>query len=299
MSTNQTSRISKTLIVGTGFEKCGTTTAHDILSTSRLIAAPRIKETAFFSRDFDKGLDYYNSLYSGIESAQFMLDITPSYHLNVDAYQRIRDSVSDYLVLVFVRDPIRRAFSLYWHNIVNHFSAGEGTNRGGEGLFTSPFKKTFQQVTQKYNNYCLDLHSSIRRVRNVFGDHRVVVIYFDEVEDGSFVKRIENSLQCSLEIGRTERWSNKRTQIRYDLLEKPEGHELTLLKANKVVRSWPIDKVGWPAACRALASTQHWSRYVSRDEYETIYNRLYRNMDLAAIGIDRERLFQFGDISYW
>jgi len=297
MSFEQYPHLPRKIIIGTGYEKCGTTTAHDVLSKSSIVAAPSKKETVFFNRDFDRGLDYYLSLYEIREQTKVMIDITPSYHLTQIAYDRIKKLAADHLIVLFVRDPIRRAFSLYWHNIVNHFSIGETAQVSNPTLFSTPFKKSFSEVASTYNNYCIDLNRSIRRATESFGLEKTILIYFDEVMDGSFLHKIESSLGYKLGITNTAGWSNKRSPIKYDLVSNDGQDILVLKRGNTITRKWPIEQIGWSAACRVLASTQYWTQHVTRKEYEIIYNKLYKDMDLASVGLDRDRLFEFGEMT--
>jgi hypothetical protein len=227
-----------------------------------------------------------------------MIDITPSYHLTQVAYDRINELAADHLIVLFVRDPIRRAFSLYWHNIINHFAIGETVQVSNPTLFSTPFNKTFSEVAVTYNNYCINLNRSIRRALDSFGEDRTMLIYFDEVLDGSFVQKIESRLGYEFGITKTAGWSNKRSAIKYDIACKDGQDMLVLNRGNVVTRKWPIEEIGWSTACRVIASTQYWTRHVTRKEYEIIYDKLYRDMDLASVRLDRDRLFEFGDMTH-
>ncbi len=54
---------SKIHLIGIGLEKCGTTTAHDVLKQSPIVMTPTPNETFFYNRKYEKGRQYYRSLY--------------------------------------------------------------------------------------------------------------------------------------------------------------------------------------------------------------------------------------------
>lgn len=105
-----------------GAAKAGTTTLHEYLSAHPDIYMSRVKEPQFFSHDdvYHRGLPYYRETFFG-DSAGFMVrgEATPHYLFYEKAAQRIaRDLPADALrFIVMVRDPVARAYSLYWNMV--------------------------------------------------------------------------------------------------------------------------------------------------------------------------------------
>jgi len=80
-------------------------------------------------------------------------------------------------------------------------------------------------------------------------------------------------------------------------LQMVDGEEHLVLHRGGKAISWPVQQLGWRTVCQALAASQYWSKFVSKADYDKIYDRLYRNMNFAKLGIDRDRLFEPGILS--
>lgn len=105
-----------------GAAKAGTTTLHDYLSVHPAIYMSRVKEPQFFSHDdvYARGMDSYVDGYFA-EAGGYGVrgEATPHYLFYEKAAQRIaKDLPADALrFIVMVRDPVARAYSLYWNMV--------------------------------------------------------------------------------------------------------------------------------------------------------------------------------------
>lgn len=122
-----------------GVEKCGTTSLHAFLQNRPGIILPDLKETFFFNSYFDQGEDKYKSLFpSPFEGSAhpdeqtepsdplWYGDITPSYFRREKTRNHIKNSLTGEVAIVFlIRNPVKRAFSFYWHDLVRHITRGE------------------------------------------------------------------------------------------------------------------------------------------------------------------------------
>lgn len=116
-----------------GAAKAGTTALHHILSQHTNIKMPKIKETNYFANlptklfgpgDMEISLKtvvrewgHYLSLFDGANSSQLCGEASPSYLFYTDSAQRIKDANADAKIIIMLRNPIDRAFSLYQHKV--------------------------------------------------------------------------------------------------------------------------------------------------------------------------------------
>jgi hypothetical protein len=74
------------------------------------------KEVHFFNRKFDRGLDWYESLFAGNENVPARGDATPLYMYDALARRRMTETLPTARFIAIIRDPVDRAYSHYWHN---------------------------------------------------------------------------------------------------------------------------------------------------------------------------------------
>lgn len=108
-----------------GFQKCGTTSLHQILATHPEVREGdrekwpdqrwRAKEPHFFNREWERGLEWYESLF--LPGGTTRLDSTPNTLTHPDSLplQRIHGLFPDARFLCLMRDPVQRAFSAWNH----------------------------------------------------------------------------------------------------------------------------------------------------------------------------------------
>ena len=125
--------------LGIGAQKAGTTWLHHVLTQHPDLCLPHSKETHFFETPevFDKGADWYGSLFSHAEPQQLCGEVTPGYlwtaappaasgqpwhnspHQDITA--RARDVLGpDIKLIAILRNPVDRAISA----VVHHASKG-------------------------------------------------------------------------------------------------------------------------------------------------------------------------------
>jgi len=190
-------------LIGAGFEKCGTTSLNDMLSKSREILSPLGKETFFFSKNFDRGYDWYEAQYAkdaaikGFDDQSVVLDITPSYFRYPTAIDRIARDLERALFLFVVRRPISRAYSAYLHQIYH------GICFGGEeyNLFDSRNDRSFFYQLEKKNSFVYhDFHKAYEQVINKFGPDRVLVVALEDIieDTNGFVSYLSKFLDRNL-----------------------------------------------------------------------------------------------------
>jgi hypothetical protein len=99
-----------------GAAKCGTTSVNYWLSQHPEICMSDPKEPVFFSTDYDLGLDHYWERYFRHWSGERLTGEASHrnlYHAHVP--DRILATQPRARFLVFLRDPVERALSMWWH----------------------------------------------------------------------------------------------------------------------------------------------------------------------------------------
>jgi hypothetical protein len=101
-----------------GAQKSGTSTLFDVLRKHDKILPSKVKEPQFFALEeslFNKHESWYGSLFDRRESEPFLLDGSTFYFTSKWAIENIAESVENPYFLFILRDPVRRAYSAYYH----------------------------------------------------------------------------------------------------------------------------------------------------------------------------------------
>ena len=109
-----------------GAQKAGTTSLAAVLSTHPTLALSQPKEPHFYTREWNKGLDWYRSKFPR-KPGVVLLDASTSYSmaplhagsasLMNQVPERIHSMRPDARFIYLVRDPVDRAISSYWHAV--------------------------------------------------------------------------------------------------------------------------------------------------------------------------------------
>lgn len=119
------------LVIIIGAMKSGTTSLFKFMSQHPDIISTKRTETHFFSKQFEKGLDFYNSLWPDVDPEnRLYLEATPGYyksHLHDDIPQKIYESYPKARLLFILRNPLNRLESNY-RQYINDSGNKEGIN---------------------------------------------------------------------------------------------------------------------------------------------------------------------------
>jgi len=120
------------LVIIIGAMKSGTTSLFKFMSQHPNIIATKRTETHFFSKNFEKGLDFYNTLWPVIETEnKLYLEATPGYyksHIHEEIPEKIYKCYPKAKLLYILRDPIKRLESNY-RQYINDSGNMEGINK--------------------------------------------------------------------------------------------------------------------------------------------------------------------------
>lgn len=138
-----------------GPQKAGTTWIDEVLRRHPDVALPsKTKETFFFDQRYTKGLKWYWRHFEGLASRQKdptsgvlrVGEVGPSYFADDDARRRIASSQGRPKIIIALRDPVDRCYSLYRH----HFLRGRMKGSFGEALRRYP-----ELIDSgRYRHYC-------------------------------------------------------------------------------------------------------------------------------------------------
>ena len=96
-----------------GAPRTGTTWLYECLKEHPQVFMPEQKELDFFSKEFGKGLSFYENYFINSEDCNAIGEASPSYLGHEQSPARIAKYIPKAKLIVILRDPIDRAFSHY------------------------------------------------------------------------------------------------------------------------------------------------------------------------------------------
>jgi hypothetical protein len=167
-------RLPDFLIVGAA--KAGTTTLYGYLREHPRIYMCREKEPSFFDGvSWDRGLDWYRSLFAGASDDQLCGEASTNYARwpsRAAAAPRIAAVMPDVRLIYLIRDPVDRAYSHYLHDV------GTGAARSDRHSMIA-----FEEYL-KAKPVLLDISdylAQIRHLLNWFPRAALLILQFDEL----------------------------------------------------------------------------------------------------------------------
>lgn len=169
-----------------GSTKCASTWLwKSFIEHPEIYVPEEIDRTNFFSMNYYKGFEWYKAFYKNLGEEKVIGDTTPEYIKDPLAPSRIHIFNPDAKIIFVVRNPIDRAFSLWWHQ-----------KRKGH------INYEFNDVLERKNVGSFHLYDDwivsgfyfhwIESFRKLFGDEQIkVVLYEDLVDDAQgFIKEV-------------------------------------------------------------------------------------------------------------
>lgn len=157
--------------VAVGPQRTGSTWIYENLRRHpELCLSPKVKESFFFDRHFDKGFEWYESLFPLSEPGSIYGEVGATYFSSATARQRIHAHNRHVQVLVTLREPIERFTSLLRH-----------LRRIGD----IPTLDSMELTLESYP----DLLDSSRYYAHVtawwdcFGRDQVMILHYDDLAD--------------------------------------------------------------------------------------------------------------------
>ncbi len=114
-----------------GAARCGTTSLAKLLSENPSVYFSNPKETRFFSKNYHKGIPFYEKKYFRKANHPLVGEGDVTYFSYPKAAERIATQYPEAKLIVLFRNPIQRIFSAYWIGV-------------REGRFDKPFMETLE-----------------------------------------------------------------------------------------------------------------------------------------------------------
>lgn len=209
------------LFIG-GFQKSGTTSLHKVLAAhpdvragdpSRWEGTPwRAKEPHFFNREWERGIDWYESLF--LPGGQVRLDSTPNLYCSGEglAMRRVRDHFPESRFIALMRSPIERAFSAW-----NHWRSLPPERRWDIAADSRSFARTMRlQIECEIpgKRYLLEAGyyaRHLRRFETIFPREQILPVFTTELE-GNFAETMERISEFTC-LARFD-WQERRVHVR-------------------------------------------------------------------------------------
>lgn len=169
MSTSH--RLPDFVIIGAA--KSGTTTLFQWLAAQPEVFAPPVKEPRFFSRDYEKGLDWYTSLFAGATEGQVTGEASTNYtdaQYSEVAAARMAERIPEARLVYLLRHPIERLRSQYRHDLRR--AVVERPLPDAVHIDGNPYVERSRYW------------SRLRPYTEVFARGQICVVRFDDVVDG-------------------------------------------------------------------------------------------------------------------
>jgi len=167
-----------------GPQRAGTTWVDRYLRSRGDICLPNeVKEVFFFDRNFDRGIEFYQSHFEVGQKHRLMMEITATSFDSSKAPERVAQTVGKNIRMVCpLRHPITRSYSLYLHYL-------------RYGIVTGSLQEACQQVPQILESSRYEAHLS--KWFSVFDKNNIQFIFQEELESDQlgFVKKLCDGLE--------------------------------------------------------------------------------------------------------
>jgi len=153
--------------IGIGPPRTATTWLHEMLTGS--VGLPdQVKETNFFRWNYDKGLDWYVSLFRNAPSDRPIGEFSPNYFAASEARERIARHIPKCKIICTLRDPVERLYSNY-------------RKMYEQAYFLGSFEESLERRPDllEWSRYALHLMRWI----DAFGRESVLVLIHDDLKE--------------------------------------------------------------------------------------------------------------------
>ena len=214
-----------------GVQKSGTSTLYKWLRQDNRLVFPKIKETHFFTSNYNYGIDWYLDLFIENDIFKVRCEVDPSYIFNNLAIKRILKLNKNAKFIIVLRSPLERAYSQYLMSVF----------RGYEELsFIESLdleKKRILKDDFSYNNFSYLKRSQYsQQIKYLFNEtNNLLFIKFDNL----FIK--ENQIDSIKQIYKflnLEYFDNINFSISSNIAKQYKSKYLTnLLYSDNLIRN--------------------------------------------------------------
>lgn len=154
-----------------GADRCGSKSLHRYFRQHPECYVPPIADPYFFDRHYDRGLDWYSSLFAGApDSARAIGEFSHDYLHSPEAAHRIASDLPGVKLLATLRHPIDRTFSSY----MGAFNARD---------IRTPLEQAIKEIPMLIGNsmYADNLEPYFELIDR----DRIKVMFFEDLENDS------------------------------------------------------------------------------------------------------------------
>jgi hypothetical protein len=155
-------------LLGVGPQRTGTTWLWECLRRHPDLCFPHgIKETQFFDARYREGWAWYSSHFAHQRPGQRAAEIGATYFDAVEVPLRVAAHAPRARIVVTLRDPVARTYSLFLHHVKKGRMAGD-------------FARAVEEHPRLVDGSRYGLH--LERWRKILGSARVRVVLLDDIE---------------------------------------------------------------------------------------------------------------------
>ncbi len=164
-----------------GAQKCGTSSLSATLRRHPEVFMSKPKELHYFDRGHDQGPEWYAAQFRPGPRQKAWGEATPVYLYEQESRERLTATVPDARLVVILRDPVKRAYSHYWHSRRMEF---EELDSFEAALDAEPERLATDRTDRIRFSYVdrgryLD---QIRSLRSLHGEDKVHVMLLDDLK---------------------------------------------------------------------------------------------------------------------
>lgn len=101
-----------------GPQRTGTSWCDSMLRRHPSLALPQnVKETTFFDKYYDRGIEWYEKHYDRAADSQLKGEVCTTYFDTIEARDRIKVHYPNAKIIIILRDPVSRTLSLHNHHL--------------------------------------------------------------------------------------------------------------------------------------------------------------------------------------
>ena len=222
--------------IGAGDQRSGSHWIFSCLKEHPEVCTSSRKETRFFDTYslYKKGIDYYyKEFFSQCNKNKTIGEYSPSYIYNKKAPRRIKKNLPNIKIIISIRNPVEKIYSLYWYN-----------RRSGTG--STLIYNSFEEVLKSNQNF-LERGKYYKRIKgfyNQFKKDQILIMNFDNLKNNpkDFISKIYAfiNVDASYKPSLLEKPTNKagRAKIKYPILNKTIYRLYNLVKNNKFLNKF-------------------------------------------------------------
>lgn len=170
-----------------GVQKSGTTSVYNWLSQHPDIFAPDfVKDFPFFADDrmYSHGLSYYQHLFKEYRNQKVVLAGSVHYIFFPKALKRIYQMDKKTKLLVFLRHPVKRAYSAYCYAVERDLEKRTFEEAIEEEMKAKDQQKIYKTLLDRFQKYYLArglYYKQLKKLFEIFSKDQVYVGFFEDI----------------------------------------------------------------------------------------------------------------------